>query len=86
MPNKSLKKKDDLLVVEVNHEGMLVNVASGTSSFLNETGLYIYKLIRKNKTDNEIASDLFKKYNVKKTELLSDIRAFRKDLKLKGVV
>jgi len=72
--------KDDIILAEVDGEGMMIDVQGGTSRFLNETGLIIYKMIKEGKSEDEIIVVLLEEYDVDEKTVKKDIREFRKKL------
>ncbi len=77
--------KDDIILAEVDGEGMMIDVEGGTSHFLNETGLVIYKLLKEGKTENEITAVLLADYEVDEKTVRKDILEFRKKLERQEV-
>ncbi len=77
--------KDDIILAEVDGEGMMIDVENGTSHFLNETGLLIYKMLKEGKTKEEVTSVLLEKYNTDKETVEKDIHEFREKLERKEV-
>ena len=78
--------KDDLILAEVDGEGMLIDVERGMSFFLNETGLIIYSLLKQGKSDKEIQEALLMEYHAGEEEIGEDIRAFRVLLQEKAIL
>jgi hypothetical protein len=68
--------KSDFILAEVDGEGMMIDVEKGTSLFLNETGLLIFKMRQEGKSFDEIKSVLLEEYDVDEREAEQDIRAF----------
>ncbi len=77
--------KDDIILAEVEGEGMMIDVEKGTSYFLNETGLFIFKLLNQGKSLKEIKAALLKEYDVDETEAENDIREFIEKLNKKAL-
>jgi len=77
--------KDDIILAEVDGEGMMIDVEGGTSHFLNETGLLIYKMLKDEKSDDEIIDFLLEEYDIEKETVEKDIHEFREKLERKEV-
>ena len=78
--------KYDLILAEVDGEGMLIDVERGMSFFLNETGVLIYKMLREGKAINEIKTRFLKEYDVDAKEVEKDILEFRNILNTKAIL
>ncbi len=78
--------KDDIILAEVEGEGMMIDVQGGTSHFLNETGLLIYKMIKDKKTEEEIVSALLEEYDIDEETVKKDISKFKNSLQAKAVL
>ena len=83
--------KNNFILKEVGKDYMIIPVSSGnmevTKVFnINETGAFIYKMLKDNKDVNEIAISLTKEYEgLDLNEALSDIDEFVLKLKEKGI-
>ena len=75
--------KDNIILAEVEGEGMMIDVEKGTSYFLNETALFIFKLLNEGKNVNDIKSALLQEYDVDEEEAENGIREFIKKLEKK---
>ena len=78
--------KDDIILAEVEGEGMIIDVEKGASYFLNETALLIYSMLREGKTIEEIKAALLKEYDVDEVDVDKDIRDFMNRLEKKAVL
>ncbi len=76
--------KDDIILAEVDGEGMMIDVERSTSYFLNETALLITKMVNDGKTVEEIKSALLEQYEVGEEELEKDILDFMDKLEKKA--
>jgi len=76
--------KDDIILAEVEGEGMMIDVERSTSYFLNETALLITKMVNDGKTVEEIKSALLEQYEVGEEELEEDILDFMDRLEKKA--
>lgn len=77
--------KDDVILAEVDGEGMIIDVERGASHFLNETALLIYKMSKEGKSEEEIKAVISKEYDVDENEVEKDIRKFLKLLEEKAI-
>ena len=77
--------EDDLLLAEVDGEGMLIDVEKGMSFFLNETALSIYKMLKQGKNMDEIKTLLSEEFEIDENDVEKDIRDFYALLEQKGV-
>jgi len=78
-------KKDDMILAEVDGEAMMIDVEGGTSYFLNETALIIYKMLNQGKSEEEITTALMEEYEAEPKTVQEDIRAFRTKLEQQEV-
>ncbi|MBN2569415.1 MAG: PqqD family protein [Deltaproteobacteria bacterium] len=77
--------EDNVIMAEVDGEGMIIDVERGTSHFLNETALLIYKMVREGKNRHEIKDAFLKEYDVEERDVEKDIRDFLNLLESKGM-
>ena len=68
--------KKDPILAEVDGEGMIIDVDRGTSYFLNETALLIYKMKEGGKSLDEMKTALMTEYDVDEKAAERDIRDF----------
>jgi len=68
--------KKDPILAEVDGEGMIIDVDRGTSYFLNETALLIYKMKEGGKSLDEMKTALMTEYDVDEKAAEQDIRDF----------
>ncbi len=76
----------NFVLVEIDEEGMLVDVEGGRTFFLNETGLIIYKMLNKNRTEEEIKKRILSDFDAHAEEVGNDVKFFRDLLKRKEVL
>jgi hypothetical protein len=76
--------KDEIILAEVDGEGMMIDVERSTSYFLNETALLIIKMVNEGKKVEEIKSALLEQYEVGEEELEKDILDFMDRLEKKA--
>ena len=77
--------EDDVILAEVDGEGMIIDVEKGSSHFLNETALLIYKMSKEGKSEEEIKAVISREYDVDENEIEKDIRKFLELLEEKAV-
>ena len=78
--------KDDIILAEVDGEGMAIDVEKGTSHFLNETALLIFKMMKEGNSIDEIKEAMLKEYDVDEADVEKDIREFVSKLEKKAVL
>lgn len=78
--------KDDIILAEVDGEGMAIDVERGTSHFLNETALLIFKMMKEGNSIDEIKEAMLKEYDVDEADVEKDIREFVSKLEKKAVL
>lgn len=78
--------KDDIILAEVEGEGMIIDVEKSMSYFLNETALFVFKLLNEGKDIDDIKTALLREYDVDPTEVENDIREFIGKLDRKAVL
>jgi len=77
--------KDDIILAEVDGEGMIIDVEKGTSHFLNETALFLFKMMKEGNSIDEIKEAMIKEYDVDEADLEKDIREFISRLEKKAL-
>ena len=77
--------ENDVILAEVDGEGMIIDVEKGSSHFLNETALLIYKMSKEGKSEEEIKAVISREYDVDENEVEKDIRKFLELLEEKAV-
>jgi hypothetical protein len=78
--------KDDIILAEVEGEGMIIDVEKGTSHFLNETALLLFKMMKEGNSIDEIKEAMLKEYDVDEADVEKDIREFMSRLEKKAVL
>jgi len=77
--------KDDVILAEVEGEGMIIDVDKSTSYFLNETALFVFKLLKEGKNIDDIKTAMLTEYDVDEADVENDIREFIGKLERKAV-
>ncbi len=75
--------RNDPILAEVDGEGMMIDVLRGTSYFLNETALFIFKRWQAGESLEEIEAALVGAYDVDEQNAAQDIREFLAKLEKK---
>jgi len=78
--------EDDIILAEVDGEGMIIDVERGTSHFLNETALLLFKMMKEGNSIDEIKEAMLKEYDVAEADVEKDIREFISKLEKKAVL
>lgn len=78
--------KDDIILAEVEGEGMIIDVEKGTSHFLNETALLLFKMMKEGNSIDEIKEVMLKEYDVDEADVEKDIREFISRLEKKAML
>ena len=79
-------EEKDFVFIEVDGEGVLVDVEGGKTFFINETGLIIYKMLKNGKNEKEIEEKIMSEFDVRAEEARGDIKDFRGLLEGNGVL
>ena len=77
---------DKLNRLAVNDEGFIFDPETGNSFTVNKTGLFIIKLLKEGKNEDEIVELLTKEFEVNEEEARKDLLDFIKQLKILGLV
>ncbi len=74
-----MRKLDRLAI---NEEGFIFDPDTGNSFTVNQTGLFIIKALKENKTKEEILELLTEEFDVDRQEAQRDLMDFLEELKL----
>ena len=77
---------DKLNSLAVNDEGFIFDPETGNSFTVNKTGLFIIKLLKEGKNEDEIVELLTKEFEVNEEEARRDLLDFIEQLKILGLV
>jgi PqqD family protein of HPr-rel-A system len=77
---------DKLNRLAVNDEGFIFDPETGNSFTVNKTGLFIIKLLKEGKNEDEIVELLTKEFEVNEEEARKDLLDFIEQLKILGLV
>lgn len=80
----------NFIIKTIGSESMIIPLVNGgvdmTHVFnINETGAFIYNLLKDNKSIEEIADEFTREYDIDKATALSDINEFVSELKKRGI-
>ena len=81
---------NNFMLKNIGNEYMIIPTSNNNVNFskifnINETGAFIFNLLKENKTINEILDLMSKEYNAPKDVLLNDINEFVNELKKRGI-
>jgi len=81
---------NNFMLKNVGEEYMIIPTSNNNVNFskifnINETGAFIFKCLKENKTKDEILELLLKEYDCSKDILLNDINEFINELKKRGI-
>ena len=70
----------------INDEGFIFDPETGNSYTVNQTGLFIIKLLKEGKNEEEIVKALTEEFEIGKDEAKRDLVDFLEQLRLYGLV
>ncbi len=70
----------------VNDEGFIFDPETGNSYTVNKTGLFIIKLLKEGKSEEEIVKALSEKFDVSEEDARRDLVDFMEQLRLYGLL
>lgn len=70
----------------VNDEGFIFDPETGNSYTVNKTGLFIIKLLKEGKSEEEIVKALSEKFDVSEEDARRDLVDFIEQLRLYGLL
>ena len=70
----------------ISDEGFIFDPETGSSFTVNHTGLFILKLLKEGKSQDEIVDALVKEYGVDREEAARDLIDFLEQLRLNGLL
>jgi len=77
---------DKLSRLAINDEGFIFDPETGNSFTVNKTGLFIIKLLKEGKSEDEIVSCLTNEFEVSEEEAKQDLLDFIEQLKILGLL
>ncbi|MEO2069104.1 MAG: HPr-rel-A system PqqD family peptide chaperone [Desulfurobacteriaceae bacterium] len=77
---------DKLSILAVNDEGFIFDPETGNSFTVNKTDLFIIKLLKEGKSEDEIVSHLTNEFEVNEEEAKRDLLDFIEQLKILGLL
>ncbi len=75
-----VKRQDHIALKEIEKEGILLNLKNGHYFVTNELGLFIWKLLDRKKSLEQIAQRIVSRYEGTKTVVLASLIVFVKIL------
>lgn len=70
----------------INDEGFIFDPETGNSYTVNKTGLFIIKLLKEGKTEEEIVKALTERFEVSEDEAKRDLIDFIEQLRINGLL
>ena len=70
----------------INDEGFIFDPETGNSYTVNKTGLFIIKLLKEGKSEDEIVKALSEKFDVSEEDARRDLVDFIEQLRLYGLL
>jgi hypothetical protein len=70
----------------INGEMIILNFATGRYYNLNKTGSFVWKLIEKKKTVEEICKEIAGRYGIPKVRASRDVNGIIKDFKVESLI
>ena len=70
----------------INDEGFIFDPETGSSFTVNQTGLFILKLLKEGKSQEEIVEALTQEFDVSREEAARDLIDFLEQLRLNGLL
>ena len=70
----------------INEEGFIFDPETGNSYTANQTALFILKLLKEKKTEQEILEILTKEFDVKEEQAKQDLFDFLEQLRIYGLI
>jgi hypothetical protein len=84
--DRQFKIVEDVLFRQVENEGILMHIPSGTYYSLNETSILFWEAIVQQQALEPIVDKIMDEYDVDRNQLLTDLQAFIKDLSDFGLI
>lgn len=81
-----VQMKNKLSKIALSDEGFIFDPETGNSYTVNPTGLFILKLLKEGKGQEEIAKALAEEFDVSEKEALRDTADFIEQLRFYGLV
>ena len=78
--NSNFLREKNVHFQEVNDSLIILNPASGKSHELNESGVFLWKILEENKTYSELTSLLCDEYDVSNDDAQKDVTDFIKEM------
>jgi len=75
-----------LITQKIDHDTVIFDAENSMLYSLNETASYIFNLLKKHKSIDEITEKIVKKYEVSATKAKKDVVSLLSDLKKKKII
>ena len=83
---KEYKVAEDVLFRQVENEGILLHVSSGTYYSLSETSIMFWQALSDAKSLMPVVELITNEYEVKRDRVLEDLQSFLQDLSARGII
>ncbi|MGH2416648.1 MAG: PqqD family protein [Microcystaceae cyanobacterium] len=83
---QSFKVVEDILFRQIENEGILLHVPSGTYYSLSETSIMFWNALSNQQPLEPIVDQIIDEYEVEQAQVLSDLQAFLQDLLAFGLI
>ena len=83
---KKYKVAEDILFRQVEDEGILMHVSSGTYYSLSETSILFWQALSNSKSLIPVVELITNEYEVKRDRVLEDLQSFLQDLSRSGII
>ena len=83
---KSWRIPEDVVFRDLDGEGILLNLATGTYYGLNPTGTVVWNLLHEGKPTSEIVAALVREFEVSEDAAAADVETLVDDLAAKGLL
>jgi hypothetical protein len=80
------KVAEDILFRQVENEGILMHIPSGTYYSLSETSILFWEALSQQETLEIIIDKITDEYNVERSQVISDLEVFIEDLSNFGLI
>ena len=77
---------EGILFRQVENEGILLHIASGTYYSLSETSILFWQAIAESKPLTPVIEQILNKYEVDRDRVLQDLQTFLQDLSACGII
>jgi hypothetical protein len=86
LETQSFKVIEDILFRQVENEGILLHLPSGTYYSLSETSIFFWNALTNQQPLESIVDKIVDEYEVERAQVLGDLQAFIQDLSAFGLI